>query len=222
MLEWAFWGRGEWATAVKTRAYATYSESGNGEILSVRNMMHAQVKEADFVALAVEAFIERDLNLHNEIFLVKRFAVEELVEVYDWISWVDRVVGIHASRLGVVVLSSVELVCGPMRRSLVIWRIHDGEMRGACSAYFKHKYGARIQSGGGLLTWADPVTGIFSEPVWRVFVNDWVHGRGVWRPVDLAVVFWLDEAPVQLHRIANVALGPGISDIISFILVKCT
>lgn len=68
------------------------------------------VRDVGFVGDVVHAEVE----VEDDVFLIERLAVEELVEVDDWGVWVAAVVGIGAVGLGVVALEGVEVVGCPV------------------------------------------------------------------------------------------------------------
>jgi hypothetical protein len=52
---------------------------------------------------------------HDDVFLVKTFAVEEVVKVHGWMMRVVTVEGIGTLGLGVMLLQGVDVVIGPVR-----------------------------------------------------------------------------------------------------------
>ena len=53
---------------------------------------------------------------HDYIFLIQGIAVEEFIEVDDWVKWIFVIVCVSTSGLAVLSLHSVEVVCSKISR----------------------------------------------------------------------------------------------------------
>lgn len=135
----------------------------------------------------------RKEDSQHEIFLIKRLAVKELAKVDDGAERVERVEGVDAARLRVLLPDGVQLVSGPVVAVFEVGRVDHGQVSGI---------------GGGR---RDLESRVFSVLVGRVAVDDGVEARQIGGPIDLGVVLAFDKGSVQLHGVSSLTVGPGIA-----------
>lgn len=106
----------------------SYGEYCVGEVGGIGNVVHAQVEVPGSPVSHVASRQHYRSTLQDKIFLIKRLAVKELVEIYDGVIRIIAVERVRASWLRVVLLHGVEIVGRPVGSLAESSRVLDGQM----------------------------------------------------------------------------------------------